>query len=155
MPERTLFHERGVLVTTGRLVANGSTYAIRNVDSVRVIVQNSDQRTKNALSKNQSQFKTTYLRFISLGLMPVCGVMLGLLGGGWNWLWLPVCLAAAFLSQTLVPALNAANLHRLQHPYVCMIRLSGRDVEAFRSDDEEFTRRVANALGDALVETAG
>ncbi len=155
MPEKTLLHERDVLVTTGRLVANGSTYAIRNVDSVRVMVLNSDQRTKDAVSKAQSQFKTPYFRFVSLGLIPVCGLMLGLLGGGWNWLWLPVCLAAAFLAQTLVPALNAANLHRLHYPYVCMIRLSGRDVEAFRSDDEGFTRRVADAIGDALVETAG
>jgi hypothetical protein len=155
MPEKTLLNERSVHVTTGRLVANGSTYNIQNIESVRVVAIDSDRKSIDAITKVQSQLKNPLFRFMYIGLLPAGGLVLGLLGGGWNWLWLPVTLVAAFLSQTLLPARIAARLDRLRKPYGCMIRLSGREVEAFRSDNEEFTRRAADAISDAVAETAG
>ena len=155
MPEKTLHNERSVLVTTGRLVANGITYNIQNIESVRVVAIDSDRKSIDGITKVQSQLKKPFFRFMFIGFLPVGGLVLGLLGGGWNWLWLPVNLVVAFLSQTLMPALIAASLDRLRKPYGCMIRLSGREVEAFRSDNEEFTRRVADAVSDAVAETTG
>ena len=154
MSEQTILSEQGVLVTTKRLVANGSTYAIRNVDSVRMAVLQVDRKTFDSITASTKKFESTYFRSM-FWLMPIGGLVLGVGWGGWHWLWLPVCTIMAVASQTFIPALNKANLRNLSHPYICMVRLSGREVEVLRSDNEEFVRRVAHAIGDALVKSQG
>ena len=154
MSEQTILSEQGVLVTTKRLVANGSTYAIRNIDSVRMAVLQVDRKTFDSITASTKKFESTYFRSM-FWLMPIAGLVLGVGWGGWHWLWLPVFTIGAVASQTFIPALNKANLHNLSNPYICMVRLSGREVEVLRSDNEEFVRRVAHAIGDALVKSQG
>jgi hypothetical protein len=153
MSEKSILQERDILVTTARLVVNGSTYAMRNIDSVRVVVTGSDRESINAISKSQSLLKSTYIKLMGTIFLPLAGIALGVLGGGWNWLWLPVCLVAALLLRTVAPALNSLAEHRLLNPYVCVIRTSGRELEAFRSDDGAFLRRVADAIGNAIAQS--
>lgn len=134
MAEHVLFQDRDVVVTTSRVRVGGTTYALRNITSVRVA------RTDSAWGARVAMTLVLFLAWIivnwlgafALGFASPMSLLItfaALAYGVW-WVW---------------------NRMRVSITYHCSLATSGEEVQALSSKDQAFIQGVVNAINEAII----
>ena len=134
MVEHVLFQDRDVVVTTSRVRVGGTTYALRNITSVRVA------RTDSAWGARVAMTLVLFLAWIIVNWLGAFALGFGspmsllityaaLAYGVW-WVW---------------------NRMRVSITYHCSLATSGEEVQALSSKDQAFIQGVVNAINEAII----
>jgi len=152
MVEHVLFQDRDVVVTTSRVRVGGTTYALRNITSVRVA------RTDSAWGARVAMTLVLFLAWIIVNMV-FSGIVLPLLSQAW-WEW-EVFRPLLIFSQPCFFLITFAalaygvwwvwNRMRVSITYHCSLATSGEEVQALSSKDQAFIEGVVNAINEAII----
>lgn len=134
MVEHVLFQDGDVVVTTSRVRVGGTTYALRNITSVRVA------RTDSAWGARVAMTLVLFLAWIIV-----------------NWLGAFALGFGSAMSLLITYAAFAYgvwwvwNRMRVSITYHCSLATSGEEVQALSSKDQAFIEGVVNAINEAII----
>lgn len=134
MAEHVLFQDGDVVVTTSRVRVGGTTYALRNITSVRVA------RTDSAWGARVAMTLVLFLAWIIV-----------------NWLGAFALGFGSPMSLLITYAAFACgvwwvwNRMRVSITYHCSLATSGEEVQALSSKDQAFIEGVVNAINEAII----
>jgi hypothetical protein len=134
--EEVLFQNDHVSVTPSRVLVGSTTYALRNITSVRV------SATRDADTRVLAILVGGFLVWILLsGLLSLVGVAIG------GFVFLAVLVFSIWLSYfclySYIPAPKTI--------YHCVLATSGDEVQALSSTDFSFIEGVVNAISNAII----
>ena len=135
MTEEVLFQDGHVSVTPSRVLVGSTTYALRNITSVRV------SATRDADTRVLAILVGGFLVWILLaGLLSLVGVAS-------DFVYLAVLVFSIWLSYfclySYIPAPKTT--------YHCALATSGDEVQALSSTDRSFIEGVVNAISNAII----
>ncbi len=135
MSEKTVFDDGSIIVTTARILAGGTTYAVRNITSVRM----------NTTTKEIPR-KAGFVSLLSWGvggLMALFGFSVGSQGG-----------VIVFFIGMLIIGLGYSMRSRKGVETTCSVVIcaSSGESRVLESEDCDHVQRIVDAINEALVE---
>jgi hypothetical protein len=131
--ETTFLTENGVVVTSARFMVQGQTYAVRNITSVKPLVE----KHYHKISRPLGVTVFVVLIFTFTFLPPYAPFM--------------VAVILAAIPAFLLTIMFLEKFDSVSHTYTVLLQTSSGEIKALTDTNQSFVAKVLEALNQAIV----
>jgi len=131
MAEESIYSDGNVSITTARIMIGGTTYALRNITSVRMTT--TEPQTGGAIA------------LIVVGAFPILDTLDGFAqGGSAGGLWLLVV-------GIVIGGSGVLSLRALKPAYSIIVASSAGEIRALTSPNKDYIAKIVSSINEAIV----